>query len=142
MHEISIAESILEIAQQQARAQNARSIQLIKLRLGEFTTLVREALEFAFEIARQGTMAEFARLQIETVSIVVRCAVCNKATQPAAGLCLICTVCGFPMEIVSGEELQIEYIEVETEEEWIRWNQSHKELPRGHQSESPSRPTS
>jgi hydrogenase nickel incorporation protein HypA/HybF len=52
MHEISTAESIVEIAEQQPRAQNARSIQLIKLRPGEFTTIVREALEFACEIAR------------------------------------------------------------------------------------------
>lgn len=142
MHEISIAESILEIAERQARSQNARSIQLIKLRLGEFTTIVREALEFAFEIARQGTLAEQAVLEIETVSILVHCAVCDKATQPVAGICLICTVCGFPMEILSGEELQIEYIEVETEEEWTKWNRSQKELPQGQQSESLSRPTS
>ncbi|MBB5059944.1 hydrogenase nickel incorporation protein HypA/HybF [Granulicella aggregans] len=142
MHEISIAESILEIAEEQARAQNARSIQLIKLRLGEFTTIVREALEFAFEIARQGTLAEDAVLEIETVSILVRCAVCDRATQPVVGICLICTVCGFPMEILTGEELQIEYIEVETEEEWIKWKLSQKELPQGQQSESRSRPTS
>jgi hydrogenase nickel incorporation protein HypA/HybF len=142
MHEISIAESILEIAEKQARAQNARSIQLIKLRLGQFTTIVREALEFAFEIARQGTMAEDARLEIETVEIVVRCAVCDKATQPVAGIYLICTVCGFPMEIISGEELQIDYIEVETEEEWSKWKQSRKELPHLSQSEFPLRPTS
>lgn len=140
MHEISIAESIIEIAEQQARAQNARSIQIIKLRLGEFTTIVREALELAFEIARQGTLADHACLEIETVSTVVRCAVCDKATQPVAGICLICAVCGFPMEIISGEELQIEYIEVETEEEWMRWNRLQKELPEAHQSESPSRP--
>jgi hydrogenase nickel incorporation protein HypA/HybF len=142
MHEISIAESILDIADQQARAQNARSIQIIKLRLGEFTTIVREALEFAFEIARQGTLAEHARLEIETVSIVLRCAVCDKATPPVGGVCLICAVCGFPMEIISGEELQVEYIEVETQEEWIKWNQAQKELPNSRQGDSPSRLTS
>ena len=141
MHEISVAESILEIAEQKAFEQNARSIRLIKLRLGEFTTIVREALEFAFEIARQGTLADHACLEIETVSIVVRCAVCDKATQPAGGVCLICNVCGFPMQIISGEELQIEYIEVETEEEWIKWNSSPKEIPDRRQSESLSRPT-
>jgi hydrogenase nickel incorporation protein HypA/HybF len=141
MHEISIAESILEIAEEQARAQNARSIQVIKLRLGEFTTIVLEALEFAFEIARQGTLAEHARLEIETVPIIVRCAVCDRATQPVVGICLICVVCGFPMEIVSGEELQIEYIDVETEEEWMRWNRSQKELPHAQLSESLYRQT-
>ena len=123
MHEISIAESIIQIAEAKAREQGARSIQVIKLRLGEFTTIVPEALEFAFEIARQGTLAEFARLEIEIVPMVVRCVVCERDTKPMNGIRLTCTECGFPMEIVSGEELQIEYIEIETEEERLQWNE-------------------
>jgi hydrogenase nickel incorporation protein HypA/HybF len=124
VHEIGIAESILDIAEQSARAQNARSIQLIRLRLGEFTTIVKEALEFAFEIARLGTLAEHARLDIEIIPMAVHCVVCNQATQPAGSVCLICAECGFPLEIISGEELQIDYIEVQTEEEWLIWNKS------------------
>jgi len=64
MHEISIAESIVEIAEARARGQRAVSIEIIKIRLGKFTNIVREALEFAFEIARQGTMAEHAQLDV------------------------------------------------------------------------------
>jgi hydrogenase nickel incorporation protein HypA/HybF len=94
------------------------------LRLGEFTTIVREALEFAFEIARQGTLAEYALLEIEVVPMVVRCVVCDALTQPVQAVRLICAQCGFPLEIVSGEELQIEYIEIETEEEGLKWNES------------------
>ena len=124
MHEISIAESIVHVAEASARERNSRSIQVIKLRLGEFTTIVAESLEFAFEIARQGTLAECARLDIEVVPMVVRCAVCDTRTRPIHGVRLICAECGFPMEIVSGEELQIEYIEIETEEERVQWNES------------------
>jgi len=125
VHEISIAQSIVDIAEAKARERNSRSIQLIKLRLGEFTTIVPEALEFAFEIARQGTLAEYALLEIEVVPLAVRCVVCEAVTQPAAGVRLICERCGFPLEIVSGEELQIEYIEIETEEEEsLKWNES------------------
>lgn len=123
MHEISIAESIVHIADAKAREQNARSIQLIKLRLGTFTTIVAEALQFAFEIARQGTLAQFARLEIESVPMIVRCVVCEELTQPVRGVCLICERCGFPLEIVSGEELRIEYIEVESQEEGSPWSQ-------------------
>jgi len=128
MHEISIAESIIEVAEKNARAQGARSIQLIKLRLGVFTTIVREALEFTFEIARQGTMAEHAVLEIELVAMEVYCVVCQAVTYPVAGICLICAQCGFPLKIVSGEELQIEYIEIETVEESSLWNPSHNVL--------------
>lgn len=114
MHEISIAQSIIEIAEAKAREQNARCIQVIKIRLGEFTTVVREALEFAFEVARRETMAENARLEIESVPMLVRCVECGPVTDPVREVCLICPECGLPLEVVSGEELRVEYIEVES----------------------------
>jgi len=128
IHEISIAESIVQIAEAKAREQNARSIQIIKLRLGTFTTIVADALQFAFEIARQGTLSRNARLDIEIVPMVVRCVVCEASTQPLRGVCLICEQCGFPLEIVSGEELQIEYIEVDSREEKSSWSQYQNEF--------------
>jgi len=128
MHEISIAESIIQIAEAKAREQNARSVQIIKLRLGTFTTIVADALQFAFEIARQGTLSRDAQLDIEIVPMVVRCVVCEASTQPVRGVCLICEQCGFPLEIISGEELQIEYIEVDSGKEKSPWSQSQNEF--------------
>jgi hydrogenase nickel incorporation protein HypA/HybF len=119
MHELSIAQSIIEIAEAKAREENSRCIQTIKIRLGEFTTVVREALEFAFEVARRDTLAETARLEIESVPMVVRCVVCGLVTEPVREVCLICLQCGLPLEVVSGEELQVEYIEVESEAERV-----------------------
>jgi hydrogenase nickel incorporation protein HypA/HybF len=128
MHEISIAESIVQIAEAKAREQNARSIQVIKLRLGMFTTIVPEALQFAFEVCREGTLSCDARLDIEIVPMVTRCVVCEASTQPIRGVCLICAHCGFPLEIVSGEELQVEYIEVDSEKEGSSWSQYRSEF--------------
>ena len=71
MHEISIIESILEVAEEKASEADSPSITVIKLRLGEFTAIAREALEFAFEVARLGTLAEHARLEIEVVPMVL-----------------------------------------------------------------------
>jgi len=117
MHELSIAQSIIEIAEAKAREENSRCIQIIKVRLGEFTTVVREALEFAFEVARRETLAESARLEIEAVPMVLRCVACGPVTDPVRQVCLICPRCGLPLEVVSGEDLQVEYIEVESETE-------------------------
>jgi hydrogenase nickel incorporation protein HypA/HybF len=119
MHEISIALSIIEIAEAKARERNSPSIQTIKIRLGEFTTVVKEALEFAFEAARIGTLAEGAQLEIETVPMVLRCALCGPVTEPARTVCLVCPTCGLPLAIVAGEELQVEYIEIESEMERV-----------------------
>jgi len=113
MHEISITQSIIEIAEENARAQDCDSIRTIKILLGEFTTVVKEALEFAFEVARRGTLAENATLKIETVPMITRCVLCGNVRNPVRDICLRCPTCGLPLEIVSGEELQIEYIEVD-----------------------------
>ena len=113
MHELSIAENIIEISEAQARAQNARRIRTVKVRLGQFTTIVGEALQFSFEIARRGTLAAEAVLEIENVPMVVRCNECGDAGENLRELCLICARCGGPLRIVSGEEMQVEYIEMD-----------------------------
>jgi hydrogenase nickel incorporation protein HypA/HybF len=101
------------VAEENAREVNSSSIKAIKLRLGQFTAIAQDALEFAFEVARQGTMAEHARLEIELVPMVLHCVVCNVASGPTNGVSFICQRCGFPLKIVSGKELQIEYIEID-----------------------------
>jgi len=52
VHELSIAQDIIELAEATAREKHSRAIQKIKVRLGEFTTIAREALEFAFDVAK------------------------------------------------------------------------------------------
>ncbi len=112
------------IGDARARDLNSASIQLIKVRIGEFTTIAREALDFAFDIARRGTLAERAHLEIEMVSMLVECVVCHGVNHPEKTLCLICAQCGFPLKVVSGEELQVEYIEIEQKVERLGWNES------------------
>lgn len=124
MHEISIAHSIIEIAEATAQAQKSRSIYAIKIRLGEFTTVVREALEFAFEIARRGTLAQNARLEIESIPMRVQCVSCGPVAEPVKTVCLLCPQCGLPVKIVSGEELQVDSIDLESETENPKWSAS------------------
>jgi hydrogenase nickel incorporation protein HypA/HybF len=116
MHELSIIESILEAAEAKARDAKSPSIEVIKLRLGQFTAIAQVALEFAFEVARLGTLAEHARLDIEVVPMVLHCAVCDHITRPNHPMSFSCAQCGFPLNIVSGKELEIEYIEIEDPE--------------------------
>ena len=121
MHELSIAQSIVEIAEAKAREHNCGCIQTIKIRLGEFTTIVPEALDFTCEVVRRGTLAENARLEIESVPMVVRCVSCGSVTDPMRVVCLICPQCGLPLEVISGEELQVEYFEAESGARSVRW---------------------
>jgi hydrogenase nickel incorporation protein HypA/HybF len=111
MHELAIIESVIELAEREARQHDAARITKIKLRIGEFTGVVAEALEFAFEVAREGTLADAAVLEIERVPLRKRCPACGKMDD--GGFAFFCADCRAPVEILSGREMQIEYVELE-----------------------------
>jgi hydrogenase nickel incorporation protein HypA/HybF len=65
MHELSIAASIVEIASEEASRRGCR-VEAVHLRLGALSGVVREALEFSWELACGETPVAGARLEIET----------------------------------------------------------------------------
>lgn len=113
MHELSIAMSVLEIASRHAAG---RRVSRVHLRVGRMRQVVPAALTFSFEVAAQGTEAEGAQLFIEDVPAVGRCKACEHTTELIA-LPLQCECCGgFDLNIVSGEELTVESLELEENE--------------------------
>lgn len=114
MHELALAQSILEICEEEARKRQASAIRKIKLRLGDFSGVVREALEFSFDVLKEESMAAGAGLEIERIPLEVHCPRCGETSSPpASDLCFVCAGCSGPLEVMSGRELQVEYIEVE-----------------------------
>ncbi len=114
MHELSLAENIIAIAGAEARKHQSSPVVTVKVRLGDFAGVVEEALRFGFELARRGTLAESAVLEIERVPIKIQCIRCGlEANPPLGDICLICPICGFPVELLSGREMQVEYVELD-----------------------------
>lgn len=111
MHELSIAQSLLEILEQEAKARGAAKVTRVKLRIGALSGVVREALEFAFEVASGGTVAEGASLEIEEVPVRIRCPRCGVLEQE--GPFLVCPRCGEVGVLLSGRELEIDSMEIE-----------------------------
>jgi hydrogenase nickel incorporation protein HypA/HybF len=109
MHETGIAASIIEIAEGAARG---APILKVHLQLGAFTGVVREALEFAFEALKDGTLAARAELEIETIPLIAACPACDWTGAPEEDYCLICPRCGVPAVILSGREMQVDYVDL------------------------------
>ena len=78
MHEVSLMTETLELAAQSARASGASRIHALRLRVGQMSGVVPEALRFAFEVARQGTIAAEATLDVETVPMKWWCLQCRQ----------------------------------------------------------------
>jgi hydrogenase nickel incorporation protein HypA/HybF len=113
MHELSIALSILDIAEEEAGRRGGR-VAAVHLKLGRLSGVVKEALASAYEMAREGSPLARAELVIEEVPLVVHCPACDADRTPASMPILCCPACGAATnEVVSGRELEVSALEIE-----------------------------
>lgn len=114
MHEVGLARQVLDIAEAAAKEQGAQSITKVGLRIGAMAGVVPDALSFAFEVARQGSMAEQAVLEVEYLPLVCYCESCQAVfeVEDRFGIAL-CPSCDEPSaEIRQGTEFTVSYLEV------------------------------
>jgi hydrogenase nickel incorporation protein HypA/HybF len=115
MHELSICQSLIRQVQQVAADNNTQSVTLIRIRVGGLSGVEPPLLERAFEIARAGTVAAEAELEIEDGPVVVKCKDCG-ASSAAAINRLLCQYCGdWRVTVTEGEELLLLSVEIEQE---------------------------
>ncbi|MCG3041447.1 hydrogenase maturation nickel metallochaperone HypA [Streptomyces sp. S1A] len=108
MHELSIAAAVVESAQDTARRHGASSVEAVRLRVGELSGVVADALRFSFEVVTEGTELAGAELVIEDVPARARCTACALEFAPGVPLRLWCPECGEgATEVVAGRELEI-----------------------------------
>ncbi len=113
MHELSIAMSLIEAACEEAGRLGGVRVEALHLRLGALSGVVREALEFSFELAAAGTAIEGARLEIEEIPVTVLCPRCGEERQLLSLQHFRCPVCDTPTpDVVHGRELELTALEV------------------------------
>ncbi|HGJ67140.1 TPA: hydrogenase maturation nickel metallochaperone HypA [bacterium] len=107
MHEIAIVESIIDIVSAEMKKHNMTKLETIKLRIGEMSNIMLDALVFSFDVLSKETPLEGAKLIIETVLIKFRCKDCKIefTIKDTFGICPECN--GINCEIISGKELEI-----------------------------------
>ena len=113
MHELSIALSILDIAVEESERRGGCAVGAIHLRIGPLSGVVADALESAFQLAREDSPFPACRLVIDHIPILLRCPRCGPG-RPAESLQMLrCATCGSPGdEIESGRELEVHAMEI------------------------------
>jgi hydrogenase nickel incorporation protein HypA/HybF len=108
MHELSIAMSILDVAQEEVDRRGGVRISAIHLKMGAMSGVVSDALQSAYELAREQTGFEDCRLVIEELPVIVFCSKCQ-AQRPVQSLqWFCCAECDTPAsDVVQGRELEI-----------------------------------
>jgi len=110
MHELSIAHSIVDLAEQQARNRDAASIEELELEIGVLAGIEWISLEFALESVKKGTLLENAKVVIRKIEGEGRCGDCENLF-PLENLLSPCPVCGsYAVKIIKGKELRVKSI--------------------------------
>jgi len=114
VHELSIALSIVEAAEEESNRLGGRRIRAVHLRVGRLSGVVRRALEASYEMACEETALAGSRLVIEDVPVVAHCALCDANAPVRSIQDMRCEVCGAPVsDIVEGRELLVTGLEIE-----------------------------
>lgn len=113
MHEISIAQSLIEAACEAAAEEGQVRVVRVLVRIGVLAGVVPEALQFSFALAAEGTACEGAVLVIEPIRVQVFCSRCDAPRTLADGYCLICPTCRAPTpQLIAGRELELVSLEI------------------------------
>ena len=113
MHELSIAQSILDSARAHAAPHAGRRVLRIGVRVGEISGVNADALEFCFGMTAKDTELEGAALDLERIAVRYRCDACA-AEFPAADFTVACPQCASQeTRMVAGDELALSYLELE-----------------------------
>ena len=110
---MSIAQSVLDIAYGEMEKNASASIRKIKISIGEFSGVVKEALEFAFDVLKPETPAARASIEIEVVPMTAKCLDCGEFKCKISDLNLFCPACGSVAFINNGREMKVEYLDLE-----------------------------
>jgi len=113
MHELGLAENILDITRKSVPGGRESAVKTIRLRVGQFAGVVPDSLKFCFDALSGDNGMSKAVLQIEQTPLSASCGDCGDISE-VEGFVFHCPVCGGAnMEIVSGNELEIVEIELE-----------------------------
>ena len=113
MHEMALAESVRQIVDETARSGGARRVTCVRLEIGRLAQVEIPALRFAFDIAKRGSLADSARLEIAERDGSAWCMWCSEPVT-VAGLGEACPKCAHhQLQVTGGDRMQVLEIEIE-----------------------------
>ena len=113
MHELSLAEAMLDIIKDQAKQENFSKVTNVVLEIGTLSHVEADAMCFCFDAVVAETLAEGSRLEIERIPAKGKCLNCKKNSSMKT-LYDPCEYCGeFGLELIEGNQLRIRHLEVQ-----------------------------
>jgi hydrogenase nickel incorporation protein HypA/HybF len=117
MHELSIAQNIIEIVHQYVPENELENVEKVCIKIGEVAGIVTESLRFGYSALISDTPLKNSSLEIENIPFIIKCSKCGNECNSNSGI-TVCNICGSSeTKIISGLEMHItEVLLNETEE--------------------------
>jgi len=113
MHELSVTESVLEIACKHAKKAQATKVTDIFLVIGRLSSIIDDSVQFYWDLISENTICEGAQLHFERIPATLVCLECDQQYQLEKEL-IPCPNCGSArIRVLSGDEFNIESIEIQ-----------------------------
>jgi hydrogenase nickel incorporation protein HypA/HybF len=113
MHEMSIAQSLVDILEEEMTRHDANTLKSVRLHVGQLSAIVPHSLTFCFQVITKGTPMEDAKLIIDVISLRGACAKCQK-TFEIRDYHFVCPQCGSSdIKTIAGQDLSIVEMEVD-----------------------------
>lgn len=113
MHELSIVENIIEIAEENAKKLKAHKVQEIEIDIGEMSGVDYDAMEFALQHFPKTEMFKNVHFIINKIPAIALCNNCKKEFL-INDFFDVCPQCGsFENEIIQGKELKVKTIKID-----------------------------
>ncbi|MBS4095900.1 MAG: hydrogenase maturation nickel metallochaperone HypA [Sulfuricella sp.] len=113
MHEMSLAEGVVQLIEDSARQNAFSRVKTVWLEIGQLSGVEAEAMRFCFDAVARGSLAEGAALEIMEIPGAGRCLECgqNVAVVERFQPCPQCG--GFAVDVNGGTEMRVKELEVE-----------------------------
>lgn len=113
MHELSLAQSVIDLIEGAARREQFTRARVVRLEIGALSCVEPEALCLAFECASRGSVAEDARLELLRIDGLGRCRACGHEAFMES-LYDPCPSCGeVPLDVLQGTQMRVKDLDVE-----------------------------
>jgi hydrogenase nickel incorporation protein HypA/HybF len=113
MHEVSLAQGIVDIVSEHARSGAFRRVTVVHVELGALANVLPDALLVGFDAASKGTAAEGARLVYRHTAGQGWCSDCAADIEVASRLALCPRCAGTRWIVTGGEQMRVLELEVD-----------------------------
>ncbi len=112
MHEFSIVNSLLDMCEKNAKANDATKITKVEVKIGKLSGVEPHLLSTAFNTFKEKTVCDGAEFVMHLQDLVVRCNTCNVESTMEQNV-FICPTCEGELEVIDGEDMYLMRLEME-----------------------------